>query len=117
MNAAGLNVAVVGSRSFKDYERLERKLRKLGKLNSLISGGAAGADKLAERYAREHKIKMVIHKPEWKHFKKAAGPTRNQTIVDEADVVVAFWDGNSPGTRDTIDKTNKARKRLIVYPF
>ncbi len=48
---------------------------------------------------------------------KAAGPRRNQLIVARCTDVIAFWDGKSPGTLDTIRKAMKAGKSCAVYPL
>lgn len=57
-----------------------------------MSGGAYGADALAERYARDRKLEKIIHKPEWnKHPNKyIATRTRNTAIVTDSDYIIAF---------------------------
>jgi hypothetical protein len=53
---------------------------------------------------------------DWDKHGKAAGFIRNQEIVDNCDFVVAFWDGASRGTKDTIDRARKAKiSTLIIY--
>jgi hypothetical protein len=52
--------------------------------------------------------------PDWKKHGRAAGIIRNTDIVKQADKVVAFWDGKSKGTQDTIGKARKANKLLYV---
>jgi hypothetical protein len=48
---------------------------------------------------------------------KKAGPVRNQQIVDKADVVIAFWNGDSRGTKSTIEITKKSNKLLKIYNY
>ena len=82
----------------------------------VISGGAKGADSLGEKFAKIYQCKVTVFKPDWKKYGKSAGFRRNQTIVDNCDMVLAFWDGVSRGTEDTIRKAKKARKpTFIVY--
>ena len=70
---------------------------------TIISGNASGADALGERYAREHSLKLEIYPAEWEEYGKSAGPLRNKLMAEKADFVVAFWDGNSRGTKNMID--------------
>jgi hypothetical protein len=112
-------VAVVGSRTFADKDLLTKKLdeiqeRKKKPITKVVSGGASGADTLAEEYAKEHDIPVVVIEPEWNRYGRAAGPKRNAEIVDAAEIVVAFWDGVSRGTKSTIELARKRGKRVVV---
>ncbi len=113
------SVAVVGSRTFRDYRLLCENLDGLRceydnavppVLMRLVSGGAQGADKLAERYAAENDLLIEVLKPVWRVngvYNHRAGLERNSDIVARADLVMAFWDGVSTGTRDTITKAER----------
>lgn len=102
-------VVVAGGRDFADYKKLcsgiDDFLRnKIGTHNiTIISGHANGADKLAERYAREHGMKLEIYPAEWERYGNAAGPIRNKRMSESADAVIAFWNGKSQGTKNMID--------------
>lgn len=113
------SVAVIGSRSFTDYIYLEAVLDtynlRFSLITEIVSGGADGADSLAAKYAREHDIKCKIYKPYWDKYGKSAGFIRNTKIVERADSVIAFWDGESRGTKDSIDKTLEQKKNLFVF--
>ena len=127
-----MKVAVIGSRSFNDYMLLSEELKKY-EISCIISGGAKGADQLAERYALKHNIPTVIFEAKWndlshpnavikknswgKEYDAMAGKRRNKDIVNAADCIIAFWDGRSPGTQDSIDFAKKLEKPLIVIPF
>lgn len=105
-------IAVVGSRTFNDYEQFQNKFNEYIislKIPSteitIISGGAKGADSLAEKYSNEIlKRKPIIFKAEWKRYGRAAGAIRNKQIVKACDELVAFWDGESKGTKISIDE-------------
>jgi len=112
-NKIKMKLAVTGSRSFKDYESMKSILVKW-KIEEIISGGARGADTLAERFADEHKIKKVIFKPDYAKYGKKAPLMRNRQIVDYVDRVIAFWDGESRGTKYTIDYARKNGKKVDV---
>lgn len=111
-----MKFAIVGSRSFNDYDILCRILDEyIDPPTEIISGGAQGADSLAARYAREHNIALTIFRPDWNGpEKRGAGLARNTEIVNAADFVIAFWDGESPGTRDTITKARKSGTGLRI---
>ena len=71
----------------------------------IIHGGAKGADTLADRYSREVLGQQpIIFLPDWNKLGKKAGFARNSQMINVADLVVAFWDGESRGTKDSIDK-------------
>lgn len=115
-----MKLAIVGGRDFKDYSLLQNTileyLTPLEYITTIISGGAKGADTLGTDFADNYRIKKVIYLPDWEKFGKAAGFIRNQLIVDACDMVLAFWDGKSRGTQDTITKAKKAKKpTFIVY--
>jgi hypothetical protein len=80
----------------------------------IISGGAKGADSLAARYAKAHGIPLQEYRPDWKRYGRCAWPFRNTTIIVNSDVVVAFWDYQSSGTRDSIEKAKALDKKLYI---
>jgi len=111
-----MKVAVIGSRTFNDYELVKETLTKLD-ITLLVSGGAKGADSLGERYASENNITTLIFKPDWERHGRGAGMVRNTDIVKNSDIVVAFWDGSSKGTLDSIRKVEKLNKGLMIIKY
>lgn len=114
-----MRIGVIGSRSFLDYELLEKTLNKIldrTQISSIISGGAKGADSLAEKYAQLNNIDVTIFKPDWS-LGKGAAAIRNIKIVENSDIIIAFWDGVSKGTKMTIGMaTSKNVKVLkVIY--
>jgi hypothetical protein len=110
-----MKLAVVGSRTFNDYELLCATLNPhLGKIQVIVSGGAKGADSLAERWAKENGVATEVYLPEWEKYGKSAGFKRNELIVENCDSCVAFWDGVSPGTKSSIDLCKKKGKKHKV---
>ncbi len=116
-----MKLAIIGSRTFNDYDLLEKWIKPFWHYSAsgdliIISGGAYGADLLGENLADKYKLGKQIFKPEWGKYGKSAGFIRNQTIVDNCDMVLAFWDGESRGTADTIEKAKRAKRpTFIVY--
>ena len=108
-------LVVAGSRDFDDYALLSAELDKLlsGKTNiTIVSGTARGADRLGERYAAEHNLRIERFPAEWEKYHKGAGPIRNAKMVQSADAVIVFWDNESSGTKNIIEC---ARKQDIPY--
>ena len=116
-----MRLAIVGSRTFNDYDLLLSTMSLFfeahNQFGTLISGGAKGADSLGEKWARYWGIEIVRYPPEWDKYGKAAGFFRNQQIVGSCDMVLAFWDGKSRGTADTIEKAKKAKKPTFIVYF
>jgi phosphoserine aminotransferase len=107
-----MKIAIIGSRTFNDFNLFTLLINKLNlNFTQIITGGAKGTDSLAEKYANENKIKLLIIKPEYDkyHFKKAP-LMRNKEIVSKCNMVIAFWNGTSTGTLFTI---NEAKKQNI----
>lgn len=114
-----MKIAVVGSREFKDSDLIEHVLHNKTKCASdyytIVSGGARGVDTLAEKFADEYGITKKIFLPDWDRYGKKAGFLRNILIINEADKVIAFWDGKSAGTKNSIDLAIKQGKPLDIY--
>lgn len=113
-----MKVAIVGSRDFNDYSQLHYvidRIRLMYFVDGFVSGGAKGADSLAETYARGCKIPIEVIKPDWEKFGKSAGMIRNGEIIKTADIVLAFWDGRSRGTKNSIDRALAAKKNCFVF--
>lgn len=116
-----MKLAVVGSRNFNDYGMMVYYVDMFNfqwkEITEIISGGAKGADSLAEKYASERNIPIKVFKPEWDKYGKSAGFKRNIKIIDECDALIAFWDGKSKGTKHSIDLAKKQHKKVIIYYF
>ena len=94
-----MKVAVVGSRSFC-VTNLEKYLPE--ETTELISGGAAGVDTSAREYALAHDIPLTEFLPDYQRYGRVAPLKRNISIIENADLVLAFWDGASRGTNFVI---------------
>lgn len=111
-----MKVAIIGSRDFDDYNRLKRILD-LYPITLIVSGGARGADYLGEKYAKENNIPTKIFEAQWDLFGKRAGFLRNSDIIENSDMIFAFWDGESKGTKDSLDKAKKLKKTTLIAYF
>lgn len=108
-------LAIVGSRDLyieNIGEYIERYI-KMEEITLIISGGARGIDTAAEDYAEEKGIPTRIFYPEYEKHGRNAPIRRNIEIVDTADIIVAFWDLKSNGTRFVISYAKGKGKPLI----
>lgn len=113
-----MKLAIIGSRTFNDVELLTKVLEPYKSIVScVVSGGARGADALAEAWAKSNSIQTLIHKPDWKKYGKSAGPKRNELIISDCDECVAFWDGKSKGTMNSIFICNKLNKKIKIITY
>ena len=108
-----MKTAIIGSRQITDYDLLKQATKGLP-ITAVISGGAAGVDKMAEIYAKENSLPLTIIPANWVKYGKSAGMVRNAEIVKNADQIIALWDGQSHGTAATIEMAKKAKKKLKV---
>jgi hypothetical protein len=103
----GRRLAIVGNRDFTNYRQLGTYLDEICERgDTLVSGGAVGADSLAQRYARERGLSILIIYPDYTHEGRGATFARNKRIVESADRVFAFYAAGryqQGGTRNTIE--------------
>jgi len=117
-----MNIAIVGGRDFSDYTLLKESLSAYisiysGIPDNIVSGGAKGADTLAAQFAAEMDIPLLVFKPDYQKYGRGATLVRNTQIIENADVVFAFWDGQSKGTKDSITKAKKLQKELHIISY
>lgn len=89
----------------------------LDEITHIVSGGARGADSLAEKFAREYNKKLIVYRADWNRYGKGAGFIRNATIINACDYCVAFWDGQSHGTKHDIDLCKQSKKECKICYF
>ena len=105
-----LRVIIAGGRYFDDYTNIE-----------IVSGHAGGADRLGELYAVEHDLNYVIFPADWDKLGRKAGPIRNSQMLryamEQQPMLIAFWDGKSRGTGDTVTKARRlgVESHIIRY--
>jgi hypothetical protein len=116
-----LRVLVCGGRDYYDrgkvYQVLGSLRQQYGNLH-LIQGGARGADEMARDWWQSHwgqgrEGTMDNYPPNWGAHGRAAGPIRNQQMLEEArpDLVVAFPGGK--GTRDMVTRSRAAGVKVL----
>jgi len=110
-----MKLIIAGSRTFTDYQLLCQVLGpERHRISELLHGGARGADRLAFRWAVRHHVRSRCFAADWARFGRSAGVRRNHQMAQEADALVAFWDGKSPGTRHMISCMEQLHKPCVV---
>lgn len=118
-----IKVVVAGGRDFNNYKLLEDRLIKILKTKGkpsdieIVSGGARGADALGERFAREKRCSLKLFMANWDRFGRSAGHRRNAEMADYSDVLVAFWNRASPGTKSMIELAKKKGLEVHVIHY
>ena len=102
---------ICGGRGFSDRDMFNSAMGDLTRLRGcpvrVIHGGAKGADAMAEEWAARCGTEFLIFYADWTKHGRAAGPIRNQKMLEEGkpQMVIAF-----PGGRGTADMVSRARK-------
>jgi hypothetical protein len=120
-NPEWMKVIIAGCRTFEDYDFLADKLNFIFSNHFpdiVVCGMAKGADSLGERWAKEMGVQVDYFPANWEKYGKSAGYRRNAEMADNATHLVAFWDGQSKGTKHMIDLAKKKglAVRVIKIP-
>lgn len=114
-----MKIGIIGSRTFDEYELLKICILKMfqpSDIEYIVSGGANGADRLGEKFAKEFNIPTKIFIADWSKG-KSAGFQRNVNIIKNSNFIFAFWDGESKGTNHSISLCHKYKKPYMVLFF
>lgn len=101
-----MRTIIAGSRDFTNFEYMQGYMATLPpwvELTEIVSGGARGPDTMAIDWAKLHNKPCKVFHAEWDRLGKKAGPIRNAEMAVYADALIAFWDGQSVGTKHMID--------------
>ena len=111
-----MRIAIVGSRRFSEPERVSEYVNSLPPRASIITGSASGVDAAATKAARARGIAIQVMPAAFDELVDSRkSDARNQRLVDACDVLVAFWDGTSKGTRNTVERALDAGKEVHVF--
>ena len=102
-----MNIAIVGSRKYANLDQVRKYITTLAPDTCIVSGGAQGVDQAAEEAAQSRGLTTRVFLPEYNRYGRKAPIVRNQEIVEQADKLIAFWDGESRGTKNSIDLAHK----------
>lgn len=111
------NIAIIGSRRYEDLQQVRDYVASLPVDTVVVSGRGGNVDLTAEDAAKARGLATKIFPADWDTYGKSAGPRRNMDIIANCEMVVAFHDGASKGTLDTMQKAFRARpaRRVVTY--
>lgn len=124
-------IIIAGGRDFNDYKTLNiiangiiSNLNPDGDIEvEIVSGRARGADKLGEKFAEEYGYSIAKFPADWDTYGKQAGVKRNRQMAKYATedgyhgVLIAFWDGESRGTKNMIETAGKFNMKVCVSGY
>lgn len=108
-------IAIIGSRHYPRPAPVAAYISRLPADTVVVSGGAPGVDSMAEEAAASRGLETLVFNADWRQLGRRAGPIRNARIVAHADRVVAFWDGASRGTLNTVVLALRAGLPVEIY--
>lgn len=107
---------ICGGRTYSDWDTFEKVLNKLHErfdIEQVISGGAKGADMLAEKWCIKNGIFNIIVHANWQEHGRRAGPIRNAAMLrHHADTCIAFPGGIE--TSNMIEQATRADLQIIT---
>ena len=106
-------ILITGSRNWSDKELINSFVLKFTGHDLIIHGGAKGVDSIIEELCNRINIETKIIRP--------VNPSipshylyRNVEMITMCDKVIAFWDGESRGTKFTIDYAKSRNKEVLI---
>lgn len=84
-------------------------------IGCIVEGAAKGVDTLAKQWAKRNKIEFVEYPAQWRIYGKKAGIIRNKEMIDFCDIVVAFWNGYSKGTLNSIQYAKEMKIPCFIH--
>ena len=111
-----MRVIIAGSRGIRDIALVEAAVSESGfSVSTVVSGTAAGVDRLGEEWATRRNIPVERYPADWDRYGKRAGHIRNRKMAENADALVAVWDGVSRGTANMIEQARAMGLKVHIY--
>lgn len=119
-----MKLIIAGSRNIQDHhvvlEAIKSSNFNMNNVDTLLSGGAEGVDRIAEdifenKYESDISLYPVDEYTDKAPKDEVAPLIRNSDMAENADALIAVWDGNSTGTEDMIEKARKNNLDLYIH--
>lgn len=109
---------VAGSRDFQNYKLLEQELDKIkDEIGEIVCGEARGADTFGRIYGESHGIPVKSFPANWALYGSSAGYVRNHDMGEYAHKAIIFWNGQSPGSKNMIERMKDLGKEVTVIKY
>lgn len=129
-----MKLAIIGSREFTDLNKAKNAFKRyccefneaihdgvydgyLSFYDTIVSGGALGADSIAREIAKLWNLKLTEFLPDWEKYGKRAGFIRNEDIIKNSEKILAFGNGSSHGTANSLSIAKRLKKDTIIIYF
>ena len=120
-----MKVIIAGGRDFTNVTVMATTLNNLQDVDhvieieklTLICGMARGADLIAYKLFSKAGLPIKMYPADWDQYGKRAGFIRNTQMADVADMLIAFWDGESRGTAHMINTMKQQHKSVFVFNY
>jgi hypothetical protein len=111
-----MRVIIAGSRGITSYLVVDRAVELAGfDVTEVVSGTAAGVDRLGEAWASDNGVPVKKMPADWKQYGRRAGYLRNVEMAEYGDALIAIWDGGSRGTKHMIDIAKEHGLKFYIY--
>ena len=114
-------VIIAGGRDFTDasllFDKMDFFLQNVKEDIAIVCGMAKGTDQLGLQYAVQRGYKVHKYPADWDKYGKSAGYKRNCQMAKNADALVAFWDGQSKGTKHMIEYATQCGLKVRVVRY
>jgi hypothetical protein len=112
-------IIIAGGRDFHDYEMVKKACDKYTKDKyksiEIVCGMAKGADTLGKKWGEDNGYDIAKFPADWNKYKNAAGPIRNKQMAEYGNVLIAFWDTKSKGTKNMIDTARDLGLEIVIF--
>lgn len=114
-----MKLAIIGGRDFNNYKKAEKVFVNFFDryTDTIISGGAKGADHIGKTLAESFSKEYIEFPADWEKYGKRAGFIRNSEIIENCDMVLAFWDGESKGTEHSLTVAKQKKKPVFIIYY
>lgn len=111
-----MKTIIAGSRQGVTLKDVEEAMAKCGwVITSVVSGCARGVDTMGAMIAERRGIPVHEYPADWETYGKSAGSFRNGQMANNAEALIAVWDGKSKGTQNMIKGATARGLRVFVH--
>lgn len=111
-----MRTIIAGSRTILRMSIVESVMKKAPiRPTVVLCGEAVGVDKLGAVWARKNGIPVESFPADWKKYGRSAGLMRNAQMAEQAEALIAIWDGKSRGAEHMINTAAKRNLPTFIY--